>query len=461
MSKGQVQYEIGVELFTRVEKLEAGLKKAQSTVNAEMEKLAKIAAKKAADVAERAARAAQEKVKREMEEFERLYEQAMKRRKEEAAQIEKQRVQEGVTAEVNDRTMPGRDTHTQRGQQAGKRFGSGFNTGLGRVVRGVMAASVADSILEGIIKGIKDKEMSIAHAIGNELSRILSALGELGAMLFDKAGYMGGAMGMESAQQNSRAEAQANQQRSISAARRKEKQERGLYERNQMISGTNAELKRREIGRSMSDYDDLFGEAGEDVGKMQMDSPEKIKAAAAQLSAAATRALKENLVLVEELEALEESRINSNKDLGELEKQLKIMLITDEMRQRKNGLRDLHEDRMKFAEEFVVKENEALEKRLEKEKEEAIRIEEEKAAIARANRDKMRVGREGLEGMMGAAQDRAAGMTSTFSTAGGSFTTAVNAQVDHLKVMREAIQRFPQLLMDISSNTAAMVVNLG
>ena len=219
--EGRINYEIGVELFAKIERLEEGLRRAQVFLEREAKRVAEKAATAGKRVGESAGKGAREKIVEE---------------------INKPLPGMGPGGRPGGRPgmpgmpgMPGGETNTeflervfprnrQKMQAAANKSAGRLGAVLGKALKGVTAIAAGDAILEGIVEGIKNKEKSIAEAIGDSIAGmihsvpIVGPVGELLGMVFDELTF--GNMSRERDMAESRAEAERRRQQTVAAEKR-------------------------------------------------------------------------------------------------------------------------------------------------------------------------------------------------------------------------------------------------
>lgn len=433
MAKTPEEFSIGIEIFAKLETLQASLQEAERKVEEsarQMARKAKAAAEKAADEALIA-----------------------------ASEARKQKIVEGVHAEreVMDPLYGdgggGDFMANTAANAAGDKFARAFKKKLKRVLGAGAFIGFADMFLKAFREGVEQEKgwsgigehiaLSITEGVTNLMAQapVFGELMQLSGYFADYA--MGASMEQERRQQASRVEAQQRLAAEHAAERRAQKEREGIEAYNRMIEGYQSRQKEMAIGRNMKAEAAFMAEQFEGFDEQEFADPQAVQDAALSLRSASADVLADLQQELRDLEALEKSRIDSNKEMGEVQKAWEKQLIHESFRERHDLLREEHEDRLKRIDQIEEREIERLEEQaaLEaKQIEEALRQKQEGEA-------RMRQLQMQADEMREAAALRAQQMTRTVGTAGGSFTFAVNAQVDEMKLMRDIVKQIPELMM--------------
>ena len=240
-----------------------------------------------------------------------------------------------------------------------------------------------------------------------------------------------------------------------------------------MVTETDETLRMREISRSIGSGQEILGRNisetfQQGTVRRQVAEEQGMFADADGLNRLGTQLYLESEQetdrakdLVREEQAIQEERIRRMTELSELEREQRLRLLRDEYDQRVADLGKLNTQRQEAITEMLAREQEAMERAIAEEAEAKAEAARRAAEEEAEYQSKLKVATEARDEMLAAAQDRAQGATASFSTAGGTFRTAVTAQVDHLRVMREAVEKFPVLMQEMIRNLSKMVINLG
>ena len=239
----------------------------------------------------------------------------------------------------------------------------------------------------------------------------------------------GGTMGQERDQQRSRAEAEKNMAKNAKIARRNARAEEEMAQKAQRAEDSRAELDLAKLRTKLSfaaegnTYEDVFEEEKLRRELLKKEKALEIEFALRAISEADTeerrlvkaRIEEEYTLRFDELRKISQRRFEEIDAIGEREKEL--------------------EDAKKKA----AKERAAEELKVQTELAQAAFQMQKELADARAD-----------------AEMKIAGATATFSTAGGSFTTGVNAQLNEQKLLTKISTKSQEFLKQITVNTARM-----
>ena len=478
MAENEIPFSIGIEVFARLQKLEEGLKQAEVAIEKASGKIAQRAAalgkkagKAAADEFAKSFAKIQEAIDKQMAAMERKFavrafaQSVRQSDRNEAAARRASRMKAEQSAlsnrDILDSIAGGRGGRGGRrggglgggGAAAAGRIAQGLKSSLGRVLGVAAGVGIADMLLEGITKGIKDKDTTIGMAVGESLARavraipVVGALGELASMALDP--LMGGYMGMEADQQASRSKAQENMQRNAALARREQRIAERVSQSDQFVADSAQRIKGIRAEAGMMRQSDAMRHAQSRFMESDFQSEDEIQRAANDLFRRQEEMYNTQKKRAEETLALEKERIRASEKMTVDERKASIEVAEAEHMLKIENLRLQHEQEQRNLDELEQSRQDALRERLELEAEQARQV-----------RESFEQAQHGMAEMRQQAQLSAARQTSTFSTAGGSFTTAAIAQVNELKVLRAAVEKFPVLLAQIATNTAMGGVSL-
>jgi hypothetical protein len=480
MAENEIPFSIGIEVFARLQKLEEGLKQAESTIEKASQKIAQRAAalgKKAGKAAADGFKEGFAKMKAELEKELSDMERKFAVRAFESSVIgdrQNKARQAYAAGEQRHAQNELRMAHTPNmfgssgsgdggggfdvdgvggGMDAASRIARRLKSSMSKVLGVAAGVGIADMLLEGIIKGIKDKDTTIGMAVGDSVARavravpVVGALGELASMALDP--LMGGYMGMEADQQASRSKAQENMQRNAALARREQRIAERVKQSDQFVADSAQRIKGIRAEAGMMRQSDAMRHAQSRFMESDFQSEDEIQRAANDLFRRQEEMYNTQKKRAEETLALEKERIRASEKMTVDERKASIEVAEAEHMLKIENLRLQHEQEQRNLDELEQSRQDALKQRLELEAEQARQV-----------RESFEQAQHGMAEMRQQAQLSASRQTSTFATAGGSFTTAAIAQVNELKVLRAAVEKFPVLLAQIATNTAMGGVSL-
>ena len=352
------------------------------------------------------------------------------------------------------------------GSNFGKQMLGGITRGLGAAAVAAMAIKILDSTLSKSLEHMQGNpdSIGIGTAIGEGIAEgiasvpVFGNLFELGGEMFDKLletpalaapilgpaallmGGLGGQVSMERDQEKSREEAQKNMAENAKKARiaeRNARAEEEMRQKAQRVEDARADL---DLAKLRTKLDQASIEAAKGETHQAIFDEAELK--------------KELLLKQRDLEIEHSLRAISENDAEErrlVEARIKEEYVTRLQAVEQEEIRKLQA----LDEEFAAKE--ALEKELEEKKKEAARqrAEEELKRQTELAQTAFRMHKE-LADARADAETKIAGATATFSTAGGSFTTGVNAQLNEQKLLTKISTRSQEFLKQITMNTARM-----
>jgi len=480
MAENEIPFSIGIEVFARLQKLEEGLKQAEKTIERQSGKIAQKAAelgkkagKAAADEFAKAFAKIQDDIQEQLEKTERQF--LLKLYKMEAARKDAQdvaaqrnqfdagenRQMQNELAMAHTPNMHGSGGGGGRGRgggsaaagAAGAKMARSLKAGMGRILGVAAGVGLADMLLEGVIKGIRDEDTSIGMAVGESIAGamrsipVAGALGELASMAFDP--LFGGPMAAEAEQQKSREEAAANMAKQARLDARKQAAAQRMGQADVFVADAANRIKGIKAEADLLRSGDAMDRARGKFAETDFESNEDITASANKLFAKQQETYEKQKAAAEATLAIEKEKIKSREGMFEKERKAAIEIAEAEHVLQIENLRLQHEAANRNLDELEQSKQDALKQRMELEEQQAIAV-----------RESFVQAQEGMQVMKQQAQLSAARQTSTFSTAGGSFTTAAIAQVNELKVLRAAVEKFPVLLAKIAVNTAMGGVSL-
>ena len=482
MAENEIPFSIGIEVFARLQKLEEGLKQAEKTIERQSGKIAQKAAelgkkagKAAADEFAKAFAKIQDDIQEQLEKTERQF--LLKLYKMEAARKDAQdvaaqrnqfdagenRQMQNELAMAHTPNMHGSGSGGGRGRglgggsaaagAAGAKMARSLKAGMGRILGVAAGVGLADMLLEGIIKGIRDEDTSIGMAVGESVAGamrsipVAGALGELASMAFDP--LFGGPLAAEAEQKKSREEAVANMEKQARLDARKQAAAERMGQADVFVADAANRIKGIKAEADLLRSGDAMDRARGKFAETDFESNEDIAASANKLFAKQQETYEKQKAAAEATLAIEKEKIKSREGMFEKERKAAIEIAEAEHVLQIENLRLQHEAANRNLDELEQSKQDALKQRMELEEQQAIAV-----------RESFVQAQEGMQVMKQQAQLSAARQTSTFSTAGGSFTTAAIAQVNELKVLRAAVEKFPVLLAKIAVNTAMGGVSL-
>jgi len=480
MAENEIPFSIGIEVFARLQKLEEGLKQAEKTIERQSGKIAQKAAelgkkagKAAADEFAKAFAKIQDDIQEQLEKTERQF--LLKLYKMEAARKDAQdvaaqrnqfdagenRQMQNELAMAHTPNMHGSGGGGGRGRgggsaaagAAGAKMARSLKAGMGRILGVAAGVGLADMLLEGVIKGIRDEDTSIGMAVGESIAGamrsipVAGALGELASMAFDP--LFGGPMAAEAEQKKSREEAAANMAKQARLDARKQAAAQRMGQADVFVADAANRIKGIKAEADLLRSGDAMDRARGKFAETDFESNEDITASANKLFAKQQETYEKQKAAAEATLAIEKEKIKSREGMFEKERKAAIEIAEAEHVLQIENLRLQHEAANRNLDELEQSKQDALKQRMELEEQQAIAV-----------RESFVQAQEGMQVMKQQAQLSAARQTSTFSTAGGSFTTAAIAQVNELKVLRAAVGKFPVLLAKIAVNTAMGGVSL-
>ena len=308
------------------------------------------------------------------------------------------------------------------GESAGSKIGEEFKNSLfGAVGAGAIAAGLAGAFnkaAEAMKPGAREDGMGVGYAFGEGLVegfRSVPIVGGLGTMI----GAAFGAFEFERIQEERKKAAEQ-----IAAAERRRvkilKGELEILEQAKKLDEERAEIARKRQEQSTSET-----ERYQDIQRQLFDKRMRLELQGNKEELRQFDRIREHLAMQEAF----------NKRIAEATKDGNNALAKQLALQRDSAMHSL---KLLYQTEDRIEQ----EKRLAELTEQRITAERE-IAEARAEAEQM-----------------AAGATATFSTAGGSFTAGVSAQVNETRLLRSISQQSRDFLAQIVANTARMGVSL-
>tara|TARA_R110000824_G_scaffold67096_3_gene173788 strand:- start:962 stop:2425 length:1464 start_codon:yes stop_codon:yes gene_type:complete len=359
-----------------------------------------------------------------------------------------------------------------QGKSVGNKFGKsmlrGMAAGIGvTAIAALMIRSIDDAMgktLEHVRSSKKKTWSDLGVTIGESLAsgvasipifgKIFEVGGEIGDALWHEDSG-GGSMSMERDQQESRkgaperaahkARIAARNARAAEAMEQKKQREKTAKEQVDLAKLT-SKHQLAELSAAKAMDTSSIGEGG-----LSQSQREQAIFKEAELRKKLTR---------EQLEFEIEQRLKAIPETSEAERRLMeeqmrveasidFVNIEESLARRLTALDKEYDRRDKLEKELEEKKVAAAKLRAEKELEEMTRVLQEQSKM-----------QEELVDARASAQMQVAGATATFSTAGGSFTSAVSAQVNEAKILNTISKKSQALLESIVLNTARMGISL-
>ena len=453
MANGPEPFSIGIEIFARLAKLDQDLKTAEAKIDAAAKRMAAAAANASKGIGDKMADGPASKfmqMRREM------------LREAEALELQDMESEGGMggSGGANKFEQAGSKSADKFLKAAKKKFKKVLGFGFGIGVADMITDSLADAFEQG--KGIGEAALIFGEKFSSmlEATPIAGGLGRMLAMAIDP--LFGGNMALERAQQKSREKAQELFEADQARLRRLEKEKRALAEiaaLEQKIVDARLTIESRERSRGI-EFSRKNLARSEDVfaNRTRFDSVEDVDAAAARLRDSVRFQYETEKRLLEEQYTADAIANSKREDIHAREKEANLMLIRDEHQHRLRLLKQEFDERVIRTNELAEQERREVMERLEEERQFKEKVLDEQ----RRGRIREQQATQQFDAFVAQAKLKTQQMTNTAQTHGGSFTYAVRAQVDHTKLMADAMIKIPDMMMIIINNMMRMgMVTLG
>lgn len=452
MAQTPDEFSIGIEIFAKLETLEKSLKEAEKKIET--------SAKRMAEKAKRAA------------------EQAASQAEFEGVRAALQREADLLTGGPESFYDP--DTIKAEGGKVGDtlanaaapQFARQFRRKMSKLVGVGMAAAVGDLLLESIRTGLEEGKGFYdlgGHAVKHFAEGFTDMVGsipifgeimKIGGELFDAMGAFGGPMGMERQQQKSREIAKERLAADHARLRRLDKERRAMEEiarLEQEVVNARLLIEQRDRDRRLRAMDKSFGRSMRTAQSgTEFKTIEDVDRVSDRLRETANYNFETAQRIINEEANARMKAVMDSEDLHAKQKQAQMLLLRDERDEKLRMLKEEFDERHEQIYAFAEEEREQVRQRLEEE----ARFHEEVLRQKQLGEARLAQAQMQAEELRQAAHMRTQQMTRTVGTAGGSFTYAVRAQVDETKMMREIVQKIPELMMVLINSVQSRGVTL-